>query len=395
MSKFRVPMSQPDISEGEREAMLGVLDTPRLSMGKFTDAFEADARAYTGAKHAVAVASGTAGLHLCVRAVGIAAGDLVLTTPFSFVASSNVMLYEKAVPVFVDAEAVSGNIDVVQLAEAAADLKAGGERAARWLPRKGAEGAGPLKAILAVDVFGQPADYEAIQRIADEHGLAVIEDSCEAIGAEYKGRKAGLLGDMGVFAFYPNKQMTTGEGGMIVTDDGAAAETMRALRNQGRAPGDTWLQHEFLGYNYRLPEMSAALGQLQMRRLDELLEKRAQVAAWYAEQLGGQPMIERPVILPETTRMSWFLYVVRLGVGLDRDGVIRELESRGIPSRPYFAPIHLQPYMREQFGYQAGDFVVAEELGGRGLALPFSSVMSEDQVALVCRDVLEVVKAGS
>jgi dTDP-4-amino-4,6-dideoxygalactose transaminase len=384
LTEFRVPLSSPDLNEAERQAVDAVLKTPVLSGGEQTAAFEAAVKHYCGSRHAIAVNSGTAGLHLCVRAAGIGAGDLVLTTPFSFVASSNVLLYENAVPVFVDAEPGGGNIDVQQLAQAAADLVEGGKAAERWLPRAGASAGAKLKAILAVDVFGQPADFDALRKIASQLGLKLIEDSCEAIGAQYKGQPAGRLGDHGVFAFYPNKQMTTGEGGVIVTDEDEAADLMRALRNQGRAPGDTWLEHTHLGYNYRLTEMSAALGRVQIERLEELLAKREQVAAWYSERLAVLERVEAPALLPSTTRMSWFVYVVRLAPGIDRDGLIAALESEGIPSRPYFAPIHLQPFMRARFGYQAGDFPVTEDLGRRGLALPFSSVMEEGQVDMVC-----------
>jgi dTDP-4-amino-4,6-dideoxygalactose transaminase len=235
-----------------------------------------------------------------------------------------------------------------------------------------------------VDVFGQPADYDALRKIADEYGLKVIEDSCESIGAQYKGRLSGRLGDFGVYAFYPNKQMTTGEGGVIVTDDESAADTMRALRNQGRAPGDTWLEHTYLGYNYRLTEMSAALGRVQLERLEELLNKREQVAAWYKERLAPIVGVEAPVRLESTTRMSWFVYVIRLAESIDRDKLIAALDADGIPVRPYFSPIHLQPFMRQQFGYQEGSYPVTEDLGRRGLALPFSSVMTQTQVELVC-----------
>lgn len=391
MTDIRVPMSSPDLSEAERQAVAAVLATPVLSMGEQTAAFETAVKAYSGAGHAIAVNSGTAGLHLCVRAAGIEEGDLVLTTPFSFVASSNVLLYEKAVPVFVDAGEGSGNIDVEQLAQAAADLAKGGRAAERWLPRMGRAAGGELKAILAVDVFGQPADYDVIRKVAKEHGLRLIEDSCEAIGAQFKGQPAGRLGDYGVFAFYPNKQMTTGEGGVIITDDHEAADFMRALRNQGRAPGDTWLQHTHLGYNYRLTEMSAALGRAQVERLEELLAKREQVATWYAERLESLERVEAPARLASTTRVSWFVYVVRLAAGIDRDTLIPKFEAEGIPSRPYFAPIHLQPYMRERFGYREGDYPVAEDLGRRGLALPFSSVMTEEQVDLVCEALSRVL----
>ncbi len=381
---FKVPLSSPDITDAEREAVLAVLNTPNLSMGPEYRAFEEAIAGYVGAKHAISVSSGTSGLHLCVRAAHIQAGDLVLTTPFSFMASTNAILYEKAIPVFVDAEPVSGNLDVEQLAQAASDLQAGGKAAQRWLPRSGAEKPGKLKAILPVDVFGQPADMDAVAQAAKRYGLTVIEDSCEAIGAHYKGRQAGMLGDMGVFAFYPNKQITTAEGGMIVTNDDAAAEMMRAMRNQGRAPGDTWLQHSYLGYNYRIDELSAVLGRVQMTRLDELLEKRARVAGWYNARLAGLPALERPQVLADTTRMSWFVYVVRVAPGIDRDDLIHRLAAEGIPARPYFAPIHLQLYMIEMFGYRPGDYPVTEDLGSRGIALPFSSVMTEEQVETVC-----------
>jgi dTDP-4-amino-4,6-dideoxygalactose transaminase len=252
-----------------------------------------------------------------------------------------------------------------------------------------------LKAILPVDVFGQPADMDAIRQIADEFGLAIIEDSCEALGSEYKGRKAGRLGDYGVYAFYPNKQITTGEGGVIVTDDEKAANFMRALRNQGRAPGDTWLQHTFLGYNYRMDEMSAALGVTQMQRIEELLAKREQVAKWYDERLAETPGVELYAIEPATTRMSWFVYVVKFAKGIDRDAVAHALDAYGIPVRPYFAPIHLQPYMVERFGYRPGDFPVTEDLGMRGLAIPFSSVMTERMVEQVCQAIRAVLQVLS
>jgi len=243
-----------------------------------------------------------------------------------------------------------------------------------------------------VDVFGQPADLDPLLATAREFGLSVIEDSCEALGAEYKGRKAGTLGDCGVYAFYPNKQITTGEGAMIVTNDDRAAAMMRALRNQGRAPGDTWLQHTHLGYNYRLDEMSAALGRVQMARLDELIERRMQVAGWYAERLAELPGVEIPHLAPYTSRVSWFVYVVRFQPGLDRDAIARRLEQAGIPARPYFLPIHLQPYMVERFGFRPGDFPVTEDLGLRSLALPFSGVMPESQVDIVCQTLSKVLQ---
>lgn len=378
-------MSSPDLGPAERQAVQDVLNTPNLSMGARITQFEDAICQLTGSQHAIAVNSGTAGLHLCVRAAGIGAGDTVITTPFSFVASSNVLLFENAVPVFVDVDPRTGNIDTDLVEAAARDLMAGGEKARRWLPRTGVEADRPLKAILPVDVFGQPADLDPLMKVARQYQLPVIEDSCEALGAEYKGRPAGTIGDYGVFAFYPNKQITTGEGGVIITDDAAAADFMRSLRNQGRAVGDTWLQHTYLGYNYRLDEMSAALGAVQLSRLDELSAKRDQVAAWYTGRLAEISGIETQVIEPFTTRMSWFVYVIRFAPGIDRDQLAKKIGEQGIPARPYFAPIHLQPYMRERFGFLPGDFPITEDLGNRSLALPFSGVMSEAQVDTVCR----------
>ena len=385
-------MSSPDLTELEREAVAAVMRTPSLSMGGQITRFEEAVKAYTGSKHAIGVNSGTAGLHLCVRAAGIGDGDLVITTPFSFVASANVLLFERAVPVFVDVEPRSGNIDPYLVKAAAQDIATGGRAARAWQPRKGADPEAKLKAILPVDVFGQPAELDSIRQTARDYNLTVIEDSCEALGATYNGRQAGTLGDFGVFGFYPNKQITTGEGGMIITEDDEAAAMMRALRNQGRAPGDTWLQHTHLGYNYRLDEMSAALGLIQMQRLDEMIEKRAQVADWYAQRISEIPGVEAPLIAPSTTRVSWFVYVVRFALELDRDGIALALGKLGIPARPYFLPIHLQPYMVERFGYQPGDFPVTEDLGRRGLALPFSGVMGEEQVERVCKALYSVLK---
>ena len=387
----QIPMSSPDITDAERQAVADVLQTTNLSMGSRTIAFETAIRKYSGIKHAISVNSGTAGLHLCVRAANIGPGDLVITTPFSFVASSNVLLFEQAIPIFIDIDPMTGNIDTSKVAEAAKDLATGGAAKGRWLPRKGAEQVSQLKAILPVDVFGQPADLDPIRAVADEYGLKVIEDSCEALGAEYKGRKAGTIGDYGVFAFYPNKQMTTGEGGVIVTNNGQAADLMRSLRNQGRALGDTWLQHTLLGYNYRLDEMSAALGEVQTTRLDEMIQKRDQVASWYSERLVNTTGVEVPLVAPHTTRMSWFVYVIRFSGDINRDVVAERLSKRGIPARPYFIPIHLQPYMISRFAYQSGDYPITEDLGQRSLAIPFSSIMTEDQVDYVCQAINDVI----
>ncbi len=390
-SHFSIPMSSPYLTEAERQAVMDVLQGTSLSMGPYIDRFENAFREFIGRKFAIGVNSGTAGLHLCVRASGIGAGNLVITTPFSFVASTNVLLYENAVPVFVDVDPLTGNIDPALVEQAAADLVAGGSQAKKWLPRKGCQLDGKLKAVLAVDVFGQPADFDLLKQTTDRYSISLIEDACEALGAEYKGRKAGTLGDNAVFAFYPNKQITTGEGGLIVTDDTHQAEMMMAMRNQGRAPGDTWLQHTYLGYNYRMDEMSAALGAIQMTRLEELLVRRQQVADWYGQKLATVDGASAPNIDPHTTRSSWFVYVIRLDKGIDRDKMIPYLAARGIPVRPYFAPIHFQPYITERFGYKPGDFPVTEDLGNRGIALPFSSVMQKEQVEQVCFELANAI----
>lgn len=381
-------MSSPDLTDADRQAVIEVINTPNLSMGKFTPAFEKTFCNLTGAKHAVAVNSGTAGLHLCVRAADIGAGDLVITTPFSFVASSNVLLFENAIPIFVDIDPKTGNINPELVTDAAKNIE---KYLPRQLPFTNYQSSNKLKAILPVDVFGQPADMDAINAVAREHGLTVIEDSCEALGATYKGKPAGTMGKYGVFAFYPNKQITTGEGGVIITNDDKAADFMRALRNQGRAPGDTWLQHTHLGYNYRIDEMSAAMGHAQMQRLESLLSKREQVAAWYEARLSEIPGVEVLFIEPYTTRMSWFVYVIRFDKKINRDTAAKKLDARGVAVRPYFSPIHLQPYMVEKFGWRAGDFPVTEDLGARGLAIPFSGVMSEEQVEYVCQMIREVI----
>lgn len=382
---MRIPMASPDITEAEIAAVNAVLHTSMLSIGPRIVAFEEATAVYAGARHGVGVNSGTSGLHLCMIAAGVEPGDLVITTPFSFIASANSILYEGGIPIFVDVDPLTGNLDPAQVAQAARDLRAGGAAASRWLPRNvDPARVGRLRAILPVHAFGQPADMDPILEVAREYGLIVIEDSCEAIGATYKGRPAGTLGDAGVFAYYPNKQMTTGEGGMIVTDNEEWLHLFRSLRNQGRDVFDAWLSHTRLGYNYRLDEMSAALGLVQVQRIDELLAKRSQVARWYDERLAGLELIERPAVTSGTTRMSWFVYVVRIMAPAQRNQVMEYLQSVGIPSRPYFTPIHLQPFYREKFGYQRGDFPVTEYLGDVSLALPFSGVMTESQVDRVC-----------
>ena len=370
----RVGMSAPDIGPREVELVNQVLQTSQLSIGPMVLEFERLAAARVGATHAIATSSGTAGLHLCVVAAGIGAGDEVITTPFSFVASANVALYERAVPVFVDIDPHTLNIDPALIE-------------ARITSR--------TRAILPVHVFGQPADMDPIRDIARRHGLVVIEDACEAIGATYKGRPAGALGDAGTFAFYPNKQMTTGEGGLIVTSDERLATLCRSLRNQGRDSGDGWLDHSRLGFNYRLTELQAALGIAQIERLDELLDKRAAVAARYDALLAGCDGLEWTAIAKTTTRMSWFVYVVRLAESIDRDGVIRRLGEAGVDARPYFPPVHLQKYFRQRFGHGPGDFPVCEREARRMLALPFHGHLPVEDAEYVAEALAQAIRMGS
>jgi dTDP-4-amino-4,6-dideoxygalactose transaminase len=369
-------MSSPDVTAAEVDAVTATMRSGSLSIGSRVVEFEDATARYVRAPFAAAVNSGTSALHLAVVAAGLKDGDLAITTPFSFVASANCLLYERAIPVFVDVDPATGNIDPARVAEKAEEIGGGPDR-------------DRLKALIPVHTFGQPADMDRLNATARTHQLSVIEDACEAIGAEYHGRPAGSLGDAGVFAFYPNKQMTTGEGGMLVTAREDWRDLFRSLRNQGRDVFDAWLSHSRLGYNYRLDELSSALGIVQLSRLDEMLAKRARVAQWYSERLSAhKDVLEPPTVAASTTRMSWFVYVVRLASPVDRVLLMHDLEELGVPTRPYFTPIHLQPFYRERFGFKTGDFPIAEDLGRRSLALPFSSVMTEAQVDYVCRQLV-------
>ncbi len=375
---FKIPMSSPDIAPEDVELVNQVLHTPNLSMGPMIEQFEAEWARRNGTRFAVGVVNGTAGLHLTVIAAGVGVGDEVITTPFSFVASSNVMLYQGATPVFADIDPQTLNIDPNQVEARIKERIAAGGR---------------VKAILPVHVFGQPADMDVLMEIAERYDLVVIEDACEAIGAERKGKAAGTFGKAAVFAFYPNKQMTTGEGGMIVTDDEEWARLFRSLRNQGRDDDGTWLRHIRLGYNYRLDEMSAALGLAQLRRIGLLLEKRDRVAQMYNQRLAKMNGVQIPVVAPQTTHISWFVYVIRLAPEIDRDWVMQELAEQGIPSRPYFAPIHLQPFYRERFGFKEGAFPVTERVARSTLALPFHANLEESQVDYVCETLSQVLSS--
>jgi perosamine synthetase len=351
-----IPLAQPVLDEREIELVGEVLRSGRLSLGPVTQEFERRFGERVGAAHAAAVANGTAGLHLCVRAAGIEAGDEVITSPFSFVASANCFIYEGGVPVFADIDPRTLNMDPAAV-EAAVTPQ--------------------TKAIVAVDIFGYPAELDELKACCDRHGLALIEDSCEALGAEYKGAPIGSHGWPAVFAFYPNKQMTTGEGGMIVTADEAEWRLFKSLSNQGRADGGGWLEHARFGYNYRLDDVASAIGIGQLEKLDAILESRSEVAARYGELLAGLD-VELPLEDDADHKRSWFVYVVVLPDGADRERVIGELERQGVASSRYLPSIHLQPYMRERYGFAEGLCPVSEGISARTVALPFYAALERD-----------------
>ncbi len=360
-----IPLARPNITQAEIDAVVAVLRTPNLSLGPKLPEFEAAFAAHCGTRQAVAVSSGTAGLQLVVRSMGIGPGDEVITTPFSFIASANCILLEGAKPVFVDIDAETWNIDA-------------GLIESTVTPR--------TRAVLPVDVFGSIPDMEAITAIANRHKLRVIEDSCEALGSRYRGKPAGSLGDAGVFGFYPNKQITTGEGGMIVTDDVEIARLCRSMRNQGRGVDNAWLAHERPGFNFRLSDINCALGLAQLKRLEEIAADRRRVVLLYQERLTGEPRL-RFQRIPSGVEMCRFVYVVRLSDDYsqnDRDGILRNLQERGIACSNYFTPIHLQPFYAERFGFHPGNFPICEALSARTIALPFHHELTADDVDYVC-----------
>jgi len=360
-----IPLSKPDITDTEREAVMQVLHTPTLSLGPKVREFEQKIADYVGVEHAIGVNSGTSGLHLIIRALGIGEGDEVITTPFSFISSANCILYENAKPVFVDIDPITLTIDPAYIETAITHN---------------------TKAILAVDVFGHPAHWDKLEAIAAKYHLHLIEDAAEALGSTYQGRKCGSFGDAAVFSFYPNKQATTGEGGCIVTNDKELADLCHSMANQGRRiEGGQWLEHVRLGYNYRLDELSAALGIAQLTRFPEIPQKRAQVAQWYAAQLQEVPEVMPPSVLPEVD-MSWFVYVIRLKeprVRADRDAVIAKLQKLSIQCGTYFQSIHLQPFYQERFHFRPGLFPSAEHASDHTIALPFYTSMTEEEVQTV------------
>jgi perosamine synthetase len=370
-----IPLSSPEVTDQDRQCVLEVLNGATLSLGPHLPAFERAIAEVAGTKFAVAVNSGTSGLHLCVKAAGIGPGDEVITTPFSFVASANCLLFEGAAPRFVDIDARTYNINPRRIEEAVTERTRG---------------------VLPVHVFGRPCDMNAIRRIAARHGLPVIEDACEAIGAKFKGRPAGSFGQSAVFAFYPNKQITTGEGGAIVTNDEAITRLCRSWRNQGRGEDGGWLQHERLGYNYRLSEINCTLGTAQLSRLSQTLAKREAVACRYSQMLRDVAAVIPPAPAEPGCKISWFVYVVRLRDEFsraDRDCILRFLRGQNIGCSDYFSPIHLQPFYRERFGCRPGDFPVTEHVSERTIALPFHSNLTPSQSERVVEALVTAIES--
>jgi perosamine synthetase len=362
---MRIHLSRPDITEREIEAVCEVLRGPNISLGPKLGEFEQAFCEYIGRKRAVAVNSGTSALFLCLSAMGIGPGDEVITTPFTFIATANCIMMVGATPVFVDISPASLNIDPEKIESVITDK---------------------TKAILPVEVFGNCAGFDEICRIARERGLAVLEDSCEALGSALNCIKAGAFGTMSTFAFYPNKQITTGEGGIILTDDDDLADMCLSLRNQGRSKQGGWLGHERLGYNFRLSDINCALGIVQLSRIDEIMAKRKQVASWYQEMLGDEDRLLVPAEGPGCD-ISWFVFVVRLAERFtlaQRNEVLRLMRDSGIEVSNYFPPVLSQPFMVEQFGSEGGDFPVTESVCKSTIALPFYNSLSRDEVGVVC-----------
>ncbi len=372
---MRIPLSAPDIDEADIAAVVSVLRTSRLSIGPRMEEFEASVAHYTGVPYGVALASGTAGLHLGLAALGIGEGDEVILPSFTFIAVANAVLYRRATPVFAQIDPRTLNLTAQTVAGA--------------ITRR-------TRAIIAVHTFGCPVDLDPIIDLATAHGLKVIEDACEALGAEYRGRRAGGLGEFGVFGFYPNKPITTGEGGMLVTRNRELAETVRALRNQGRRSSDGWLDHSLLGYNYRLSEINCALGLSQMSRIDAILAQREERAACYREHLRTVPELTLPVFETEGGRTCWFVFVVRLAERFtvqDRDRIIDYMIARGIGCGRYFAPVHRQP-LYASYADPKCDLRVTDETASRTLALPFFNRLTDAEIAEVCltlREAMETV----
>ena len=357
-----INLSSPWLDEREEELVADVLRSGRLSLGPTIDRFEEAFADVVGAPYAAAVSSGTAGLHLLCVVAGVGPGDEVITSPYSFVASANCAVYEGATPVFADIDPKTLNLSPAAVEAAITER---------------------TRAVVAVDIYGYPCELDELRALCEAHGIALIDDACEALGARYKGATVGSHGPSAVFAFYPNKQMTTGEGGMITTHSEREWRLLRSLRNQGRADSGGWLEHARLGFNYRLDDIGAAIGLGQLEKLDAILEARATVAARYGKLLADIPELDLPCADDTDHERSWFVYVVTLAEGLDREAVISLLTERGVQSARYLPCIHLQAYMQERFGYRVGLCPVAESVASRTLAIPFHARLAEDDQAYV------------
>jgi perosamine synthetase len=374
MAEETIPLARPVLGEAEELAVVEVLRSGQLSLGPRLEQFEQAFAARLGAPLASAVSSGTAGLHLALRAVGVQDGDEVVTSPFSFVASANAAVFERARPVFADIDPRTLNLDP-QAAEAAVTAR--------------------TRALLPVHIFGYPADMDAFEALAARHGLGLVEDACEALGARHgDGREVGSRGNPAVFGFYANKQLTTGEGGIVALGDAAMKERIDSERNQGRSPDMGWLDHDRLGFNYRLSDVACALGLAQLQRLEAMLEGRRRVAALYREALADEEGLTLPAETVGAERRGWFVFVVQLPHGAGRDEAVRALAARGIQSKPYLPAIHLMSFYRERFGHREGEFPVCEDVAARSIALPFFPQMSEGQVDRVAGE-LRAVLAGA
>ncbi|MCD6253306.1 MAG: DegT/DnrJ/EryC1/StrS family aminotransferase [Thermotogae bacterium] len=382
---FRIPLSRPDIDGNDVKAVESVLRSSMLSIGPKVEEFEKRVAEYVGAECAVAVNSGTSALHLLVKIAGLGPGDFLATSPFTFIASANVALFERAFPIFVDIEEKTLNVDV----EALEDLLIRAKKGKLNICGHNVD-VDRLKVFMGVDIFGQPMDWDPALKLCEEYDVTAIDDSCEALGAEYKGCRVGTFGMGGAFAFYPNKQITTGEGGIIVSSDLEVCKLAKSMRNQGRGEGDGWLYHVRLGYNYRMDEMSAALGVSQLERLDTILDRRAEVARRYNALFENTP-VEPHHIAPYTTRMSWFVYVVRLPEGINRDRIVDYMAKKGIQTRNYFTCVHLQPFYR-QLGYSEGMYPTAEKSSKRTLALPFYNRITQKEQEEVVSTLLEALE---
>jgi len=369
LERRTVGLARPDIGPRELELVTKVLTSDVLALGPYAQQFEAACAEVAGRRFAVACSSGTAALHMAIRALGVGRGDEMITTPFSFVASANCLLYEGAVPRFVDIEEDSLGMDPELVPAAVSDRTRG---------------------ILPVHVFGRPCRIERLTEIARNREWLIVEDSCEGLGSSVNGRPLGSFGDVAAYAFYPNKQITTGEGGIALTDRPELAEMLISLRNQGRDADGTWLRHVRLGYNYRLDELSAAIGTAQLERHEELKRGRARVVRAYERALGGRDWVTLPKAGPGES-VDWFVYVLRLDPKIDRDALIGRLAERGVQTRPYFAPLHTQPFYQAEFGYKPGDFPVTERVARSTLAVPFSSRLSDEDVEYVAQTLEESV----